>query len=450
MTWSAPAGYAPGVRISVWLACLCVVIACDGVAIERQPVALFAGENMACALMVETSDLPDAGPGEMDAGTDTGPMEMDAGTDTGPVDMDAGPLPDGAVPMDAGTDAGPMEMDAGPMEMDAGPMEMDAGTPAPPVIPRGRIVCWGEGERPDRLNNGLRGASFLALGSARCALDEGELLCWGNNADGELGDGTTTAREEAAGVPGFRSATFVATSRFAEDHFTCAIDDELVVSCWGAGERGQLGDGTGASRSIPAESDVEGVGGLWLGGQHGCALLAGVPVCWGAGERGQLGNGFVADQLSPEAVELTEIVQLALGANHTCALHADGTVSCWGDADFGQLGGDAVGVNPDPLPVEGITEAVALAAGDAHTCALLRDGTLRCWGSNSNGQLGARGAEIQPEPVQPDLAGVTQVVAGGRFTCALTAEGAFCWGANDLEQLGGATGDQADPEAVQL
>ena len=74
---------------------------------------------------------------------------------------------------------------------------------------------------------------------------------------------------------------------------------------------------------------------------------------------------------------------------HTCAVRNDGTVRCWGNNGSGQLGDTSFTDRPTPVAVGGLTTAVAVSAGSTcHTCALLADGTVRCWGDNDYGQLG--------------------------------------------------------------
>lgn len=96
--------------------------------------------------------------------------------------------------------------------------------------------------------------------------------------------------------------------------------------------------------------------------------------------------------------EATGVRDVAAGGAHTCALHDNGTVRCWGDNRFGQLGqGDTKsrGGNPgemgDALPPIDLgtgRTATAIAAGQSRTCALLDDHSVKCWGDNADGALG--------------------------------------------------------------
>jgi alpha-tubulin suppressor-like RCC1 family protein len=198
------------------------------------------------------------------------------------------------------------------------------------------------------------------------------------------------------------------------------------------------------------------------GAGHTCALKPdGTAVCWGKNDAGQLGIGVVtSNQLAPSATVsgLTQVAGLATGEQHSCALHSDGTVSCWGDNNFGQQGrGGDLNANddqPTAAKVPGISDAVALTAGINHNCALRATGQILCWGANNEAQLGNGGSADTATPTATiGLNNIVSIVAASNNTCALSAQGqVFCWGDNSQGQLGigNTNGDLGDvPNLVQ-
>jgi alpha-tubulin suppressor-like RCC1 family protein len=154
----------------------------------------------------------------------------------------------------------------------------------------------------------------------------------------------------------------------------------------------------------------------------------------------------------------TGVLQVSAGRNHACALLAGGTVTCWGENFYGQLGNatntgntadDSTSANPTPTAVAGLTGVTQIAAGAWHTCALLATGIVTCWGSNLYGQLGnaTNAGTTNPNATRTavlGLTGVTQIAAGTIHTCALLAGGTVtCWGFNGYGQLGNTTNNGA-------
>lgn len=227
--------------------------------------------------------------------------------------------------------------------------------------------------------------------------------------------------------------------------YTCAVAADATVACWGNNDNGQLGDGTTTNRSIAAPvSGIVGATAVSAGQYHACALVAGGAVkCWGANDSGQLGNG--ATQASTTPVDVTGLVgatAIAAGENHTCALVADGAVKCWGSNHDHQLGDGGAQDSATPVAVSGLAGATAIAAGGSHTCALVADGTVQCWGYNFSGQLGdgTTVTPLVPVGVVGLGAPAQALVAGYGHTCAVLTDGsAKCWGSNDYGQLGDGT-----------
>ena len=184
---------------------------------------------------------------------------------------------------------------------------------------------------------------------------------------------------------------------------------------------------------------------------NGCALKPdGSVACWGDNQYGQLGDGSLVTSATPVTVPgLTGLLALSAGGGHTCALKADRTVSCWGQNVRGGLGDGTVVNKSSPTAVTGLTGAVALSGGTLHTCALKADATVVCWGVNDTGQLGDGTLidRLTPTAV-PGLTNVVAISAGKQHTCALRSTGTVhCWGLNAEGQLGNGNIDPVSPPA---
>jgi alpha-tubulin suppressor-like RCC1 family protein len=276
----------------------------------------------------------------------------------------------------------------------------------------------------------------------------GAVSCWGNNDDGELGDGTTINRRLPVVASGITAAAVSAASRH-----TCALLAAGVsstagsVTCWGWNGVGQLGNGTKTSSPTPVpvagitDATAVSAGGAFFT-SYTCALLGNRSVsCWGGNHDGELGNGSKADSSIPVRVKgISTAVQISAGLRHSCALLTSGAVRCWGWGVFDQLGNGTKHSSSAPVRVKGISAAIQVSAGGSHSCALLSSGAIKCWGSNDRGQLGIgkikpfqSGAPLAVKIPAPAIA----VSAGWDNTCALLATGTtYCWGSNDSGQLG--------------
>lgn len=289
----------------------------------------------------------------------------------------------------------------------------------------------------------------VAMGGGHtCAITgTGGVQCWGANRYGELGDGTQTDRSKPVNVLGL--TTGVRAIAAGGGH-TCALLDTGGVKCWGDDGDGQLGNGGDFSEMdspipVGVSGLASGVASIAAAGEYTCALLtSGGVKCW----------GFEINLVGTSPVDFpgfgSGFVAIAAGGNRFCALTSSGGVMCQGENI------DGLGLNyfDGPVSVPGLTEGVvALAAGGMHTCALLASGGLKCWGENFTGQLGLGAGDTgtgdftaPPLDVVGLSSGVTNVAAGSDHTCAVTTNGgAKCWGYGNYGQLG--TGDDYDRSA---
>jgi alpha-tubulin suppressor-like RCC1 family protein len=266
----------------------------------------------------------------------------------------------------------------------------------------------------------------------------GTLRCWGDNSYGELGDGTTTSSATPVTVSGISTATAVSLS----DGFSCALLASGSVQCWGVNGDGELGNGSMARSDIPVPVlGISTATALSVGYTHSCALLASGSVqCWGTNTYGELGNGSPASfSTTPVTVRgISTATAVAAGGSSACALLASGAVQCWGQNTFGQLGnGSYVRYSNVPRSVTGISTAIAITAGGSHHCAVLSSGSVKCWGDNEYGQLGTGTTKNARTPVHVLVGAPTRLVAGFWHTCALFSGGAMrCWGRDEQGQLG--------------
>jgi alpha-tubulin suppressor-like RCC1 family protein len=327
-----------------------------------------------------------------------------------------------------------------------------------------------------------KAVAIAAGGYHTCALIVGEeVQCWGNNDYGQVSipDAPVAFDQTTVVLPKTEAVALTAGG-----YHTCVVNAGGKASCWGHNANGQLGDNTTTDPKIEPVA-VVGVGPLTntitAGGFHTCAILASDSTvrCWGMNNDGQLGRGTNNSSESPggasEKFNLQDLKAKAIAASigvgqtqsgvfggfHTVALDANGQDWGWGFNNNGEAstttpGGQNRAVAgiftiaptvPPPAPTK-------IVAGAYHTC-LLWVGVF-CRGHNGNGESGPHPNTSDPVDAIPMTTGQTttgaqiqtvDLAAGGYHTCAIvtgiTADvrgSVICWGENGDGQVNGIPG----------
>lgn len=306
-----------------------------------------------------------------------------------------------------------------------------------------------------------------------------KLAAFGDNQNGQLGiTGTATQTsvptQVVATAPIYQKTIL---SMSAGQTHSLAVCSDGTVAAWGSNANGQLGNGSTTSATTPVAAMMGGVLSgkkviaVAAGGQHSLVLCSdGTLAAWGDGSFGQIGDGGVLDRHSPVLVSTAgalsgkRVIAISAGANHSAAICSDGSVVCWGANTNGELGNGSNTQSNVPVAVtmSGVLlgrTVVAVACGQNHTLALLADGAVAAWGLNTSGQLGNGSTTASNVPVLVSTAGllngkrVVEIAAGGSSSLARSSDGVFAsWGLNDSGQLGvnSATTSFTTPQPVLM
>ncbi len=289
---------------------------------------------------------------------------------------------------------------------------------------------------------------------------DGSLWAWGGNDSGQLGNGTTTNNSSPLRIDdGYTSIS----AGYAQS-FGVKTDNTNTQTYWGWGnnQQGQYGEGTTLSNLQPLEINNN-YSVIAAGISHTLAIHAdGSLWSWGRNGYGQLGDGTRTDNFTPTQVPDTATctgpyLAITVGYSHSVALQDDGTgdnagtVCVWGYNWAGQVGDDTtldslepkmIDVGPAGTPIR----IKAIAAGGSHTLVLGTDDTVWAWGSNQNGQLGDATLVNKLVPTKVPALAASAIAAGYAHSAALfksatltTNGGLYTWGGNAYGQLGDGT-----------
>ena len=387
----------------------------------------------------------------------------------------------------------------------------------------GAAFCWGLGTS-GQLGNSASATSNVPVAVSQGSMPTGTTLfqissgtahtctqdttgafyCWGDNANGDLGNNSTTlsnvpvtvqgivpgAPTSVAAFPGNTTATvyWVAPVSLGTGALTgytvtaspggavCTTVSALTCTITG------LSNGTTYSVTVvtnttdgPSPPSTATTVTPWppgtiaAGKGHSCTIFNGNGYCWGDNTNGELGNNTSSGTAQATAVAVDTagvlsgktLTQIGAGQNFTCALDSTGHAYCWGLNSAGQLGNNNLGVDshvPVAVNIAGVLSGKTLtqiSVGLAFACALDSAGIAYCWGAGQEGELGNNTVLTNSAvPVAVNTAGVlssktlTQISAGYDHACVLDTAGVtYCWGFNGNGGLGNNSQTQS-PVAV--
>jgi alpha-tubulin suppressor-like RCC1 family protein len=276
--------------------------------------------------------------------------------------------------------------------------------------------------------------------------------CWGTNDHGQLGHGDLTATTYPVHVVGGLRFVSISASGNGVDAHTCAVATGGALYCWGNDQDGQLGDGDVSDKATPV---VVSGGYSWTAVAAGpffsCGIvMGGTAYCWGYDANGSLGDSAGSDAHTPRAVGGGLLFSSIVAGNASvCALTTVGKAYCWGPGSSGMLGDSSTALGPfKPTPVVGGLTFTQLGASVGYTaCGVTSGGQAYCWGNGTAGQLGdslLTGADF-PVPVHGGLT-FSSVSAGTEPVCGIVAGAGYCWGDFAI----GATGDTSSDVPVSV
>ncbi|MCL2376211.1 MAG: hypothetical protein FWC76_02325 [Defluviitaleaceae bacterium] len=310
----------------------------------------------------------------------------------------------------------------------------------------GRLWAWGGGSGIARRESlpvlFMENVSQIASGRYHnLVIDkDGGLWAFGNNAYGQLGDGTTTFRTEPVHIMDNIVAAAAGTAGMGH---SAAIDTEGRLWTWGSGSNtwGRLGDGTNDDSHLPIHV-MDDIVAVALGSVHTVALDAdGVMWTWGGNFRGQLGDDAGEGRSAPVAIK-DNVRFVQAGQQTTYAITNDDVLWGWGHNFAGQLGD---GTTEDHFfPIQIMEDVAYVSAFSSSTTMIITlDGGLWTFGNNDHGQLGI--GEVEPNwsrgtYPQRVLDGMVSGAVGVGHSLGLDVHGnIWSWGRNDSGQLGDGT-----------
>ena len=309
------------------------------------------------------------------------------------------------------------------------------------------------------------GSSSLGIGS------DGNLYTWGDNTNGQLGDGTTSQHTTPVKIPrpdGTDNGFFWVQATAGRTH-SAAVGSDGNLYAWGDNTCGQLGDGTNTQRTTPVKViRPAGNGFTWIRAEAGDGYTMAIGsddnlYIWGSLPGGLGDTNCTTASTRPVKVALPQGVpstfrfeKIAAGDRHATAIGSDDNLYTWGSNTHGQLGHADTGVpaaaatpivaaGDDPKQPVGYVQASA--AGD-HTMAIDLRGRLWVWGDLADGTDTATPARIWPAGTNDTYRFTHTSTGRAHYTATGEDHRTWTWGDNTNGQLGHATSTPTQPTTI--
>lgn len=339
----------------------------------------------------------------------------------------------------------------------------------------------------------IGGIKQIVAGSSNfaCAiLKDNRVKCWGNNAQGQLGVGSTSPAKR--GTAQLTSMANLKVKKLSAENFVvCGItlDDDLVcwggsgtqpytsantnsptvlsslgkikdvsvgsgrlcvidlddyVKCLGSGLSGQMGTGVASYTNKTSLTNLSGnpkAKKISVSNNVGCyiGLDDDYLYCWGNGQNYGTGQSTTSNTLSPARTSTQiQATDVSIGGSSGMAIDLEGKVYSWGMNDQGQAGRGNITPNVQfglASAINGLGVADSLVARDIPTsCVFMADKRVMCVGGNPMNYGTGTGSTYSATPVEllPSMSNIKKVTMSTQFTAVLDSSGeGLLWGNNN-------------------